>query len=215
MDERTTGIILRIRLLTDTSLIVQWMTPDLGRIATVAKGARRPKSPLAGKLDLFFLAELSFQRSRRSDLHTLREIALRETTALLRHDLQYLRQASYAAQLIEQTTETETPIPNIFSLMLDFLRFLPQLPAQPLAIFAFELKLLTELGLGPDPAAHPLTAGARQVVLNLVRLPWPALLPLRMTPAQVDEVKGFLYRNLAEHLGKVLPGRAAALAENR
>ena len=41
MDERTSGIILRTRPLTETSLIVQWITPDLGRVATVAKGARR------------------------------------------------------------------------------------------------------------------------------------------------------------------------------
>src|SRR6185312_16938283 len=73
MDERATGIILRTRLLTDTSLIVHWLTPDCGRIATAAKGARRPKSPFRGKLDLFFEADFSFARSRRSELHILRE----------------------------------------------------------------------------------------------------------------------------------------------
>ena len=67
MDERATGIILRTRLLTDTSLIVHWLTPDLGRLATVAKGARRPKSPFRGKLDLFYEADFSFARSRRSE----------------------------------------------------------------------------------------------------------------------------------------------------
>ena len=45
MIESATGMILRTRPLTETSLIVHWLTPDFGRIATVAKGARRPKSP--------------------------------------------------------------------------------------------------------------------------------------------------------------------------
>ena len=79
MDERSIGVILRVRPLTETSLIVHWLTPDLGRVATVAKGARRPKSPFRGKLDLFYEADFSFQRSRRSELHNLREVVLRET----------------------------------------------------------------------------------------------------------------------------------------
>ena len=79
MNERTTGLILRLFPLTETSLVVHWLSPDMGRIGTVAKGARRPKSAFQGKLDLFHVAEFSFQRSRRSDLHTLREVALTET----------------------------------------------------------------------------------------------------------------------------------------
>ncbi len=47
MDERATGLIVRTRPLTETSLIVHWLTSDLGRNATVAKGVRRQKSPLS------------------------------------------------------------------------------------------------------------------------------------------------------------------------
>ena len=114
MSERTTGVILRTRPLTETSLIVQWLTADFGRLSTVAKGARRPKSPFRGKLDLFYLAEFSFARSRRSELHVLCEVGLLETHALLRRELAHLQQASYCAALIEQTTETGTPIPTVF-----------------------------------------------------------------------------------------------------
>src|SRR5580698_1765592 len=114
MTESTHGIILRTRPLTETSLIVHWLTPDLGRIATVAKGARRPKSPFAGKLDLFYAADFSFSRSRQSDLHNLREASLRETHAALREDILKLQQAGYAAAFIEQATEMEAPLPEIF-----------------------------------------------------------------------------------------------------
>ena len=82
----------------------------------MAKGARRANSAFRGKLDLFYLAELSFSRSRRSQLHTLREVALRETHRALRQELAYLQQASYCAALVEQTTETETPLPAVFDL---------------------------------------------------------------------------------------------------
>jgi len=90
MIESATGLILRTRPLTETSLIVHWLTADFGRIATVAKGARRIQSPFLGKLDLFYRADFSFSRSRRSDLHTLREISLRETHSALRQDLRRL-----------------------------------------------------------------------------------------------------------------------------
>src|SRR5947209_19930586 len=116
MIENATGIILRTRPLTDTSFIIHWLTPDFGRLATVAKGARRSKSPFAGKLDLFYLAEFTFLRSRRSELHTLCEVALQETHSALRQELAALRQAAYCASLIEQTTETESPIPTVFDL---------------------------------------------------------------------------------------------------
>src|SRR6058998_1258389 len=113
MSERTTGLILRTRPLTETSLIVQWLTAGVGRLSTVAKGARRPKSPFRGKLDLFYLAEFSFIRSRRSELHLLCEVNLLETHSALRRDLPSLRQAAYCAALIEQSTETDTPIPAV------------------------------------------------------------------------------------------------------
>src|ERR1051325_7689890 len=95
--ESSIGIVLRTRPFTETSLIVNWLTPELGRISTVAKGARRPKSPFLGKLDLFYVAEFSFARSRRSELHTLREVSLRETHVPLRRELGYVQQAAYAA----------------------------------------------------------------------------------------------------------------------
>jgi recombinational DNA repair protein (RecF pathway) len=41
--QRSEGIVLRLRPLGDTSLIVHWLTPEHGRLATVAKGARGPK----------------------------------------------------------------------------------------------------------------------------------------------------------------------------
>src|SRR5512137_3007856 len=122
MVERTSGLILRTYPLTETSLIVQWLTPSLGRLATVAKGARRLKSPFRGKLDLFYLADFSFSRSRRSELHTLREVTLRDTHRTLRQDLGLLRQASYCAALIERATETETPLTGPFELMLGLLQ---------------------------------------------------------------------------------------------
>src|SRR5580658_8308834 len=154
---RTTGLVLRTRPLTDTSLIVQWLTRDFGRVATVAKGARRPKSPFRGQLDLFYLADLSFARSRRSELHTLREVRLLESHAGLRLELIYVQQASYCAALVEQTAEPDAPMPAVFENFRTLLEQLPKHPAQPQTIFGFEMKWLQELGLNPKLAESGLS----------------------------------------------------------
>lgn len=149
MEERSEGIVLRTRPLTDTSLVVLWLTPELGRISTVAKGARRPKSPFAGKLDLFFEAQFSFARSGRSDLHTLREVMVTDAHARLRTDFALLHQAAYFTVLVEQGTERETPLPEMHALLRDYLRHLPERECLPEAMFAFEFQLLRILGMAP------------------------------------------------------------------
>lgn len=207
MDERATGLILRVRPLTETSLIVHWLTAQSGRLATVAKGARRPKSPFRGKLDLFFLCDFSFARSRRSELHTLREVVLREIHAGLRQDLAWLQQAAYCARLLEQATESEAPLDNLFSVFTGLLAHLPMHPPTPLTVFAFEQKLLADLGQNPDVAEARLTPGARQILEKCLSADWPELFRIRLAPAQALEIRRFLHGFLTFHLGRVPDGR--------
>jgi DNA repair protein RecO (recombination protein O) len=211
MIETATGLVLRTRPLTETSLIVHWLTPTAGRIATVAKGARRPKSPFRGQIDLFYLADLAFERSKRSELHTLREVRLRATHGGLREDLQRLEQTAYCAQLLEQATEMEAPVPGLYDLMLGLLSYLVSHPAQPRVIFAFELRFLNELGLQPDFAQSSLNHETRQLVKALLETDWPGLVQLRASAAQVTALGQFLHGFLIYHLGKLPKGRAVAL----
>lgn len=201
MIERAHGLIVRTRPFTETSLIVHWLTPEFGRIATVAKGARRPKSPFRGKLDLFYRADFTFTRSRRSELHTLREVGLLETLPALRRELEYLEQASHCATLIERTTETETPIPAIFELFSGFLGALTKHPAQAWSVFAFQLKLLNELGLAPDISETTLSPGAKAAARLLAGADWEQISRLKLSPAQQGELQRFLHGFLIYHVG--------------
>jgi DNA repair protein RecO (recombination protein O) len=211
MIESATGLILRTRPLTETSLIVHWLTPEFGRIATVAQGARRPQSPFLGRLDLFYLADFSFSRSWRSELHTLREVSLRETHSVLRRDFIRLRQASYCANLVVQATETETPLPAIYELTRALLNHLARRPPQPQTVFTFELKLLNELGLKPDSRESRLTPGASRIVNALSTGDWAAVSRLQLSQAQVMELGRFLHGFLVFQLGRIPRDRNAAL----
>src|SRR5262249_47315346 len=115
--ETTAAILLRKRKFSDTSLIVSWCTDSLGCIQTVAKGARRPKSPFAGKLDLFFEVEISIVRSRKSDLHTLTEVVLKNPFAGIRRNYLRTQTAAYFVELIEICTERDHHEPELFSLL--------------------------------------------------------------------------------------------------
>ena len=211
--ETASGLILRTRPLTETSLIVHWLTPELGRVATVAKGARRPKSPFAGKLDLFYAADFSFSRSRHSELHTLREVKLNETHGAIRKDIVKLQQAAYAVNFLEQVTETETPLPEIFGLVRGFLKRLCGHALSPQNIFALELKMLRELGLAPDWAATRLTPGAKKIGAALLAVDWATGARLQLSRIQEAELRAWLAGLLIFHLGRLPRGRAAALAD--
>jgi DNA repair protein RecO (recombination protein O) len=211
MIERTTGLVLRTYPLTETSLIVHWLTRDAGRLGTVAKGARRPKSPFRGKLDLFYLCEFTFQRSRRSELHILREVSLLDTHEVLRRELAYLQQAAYATRLIEQVTETQTPVPGLFELLAGFLAHLPLQPPRPQPVLVFELKLLRELGLQPDWANIKFSAATATLLRQLTEVDWPALPALSFSQEQLTEIHQFLHGFLVFHLGKIVRGRSEAL----
>lgn len=208
---RTAGVILRTRPLTETSLIVQWLTRDFGRVATVARGARRPKSPFRGQLDLFYTVDMTFARSSRSDLHALREAKLLDSHATLREDLSHLRQASYCAALIEQTAEPDAPLPAIFESFEGLLRQLPGRPAQPGTIFAFEMKWLQEMGLKPNLAESSLTPGAKQILERLVEMDWPDIFLMRLSPAQDREIRQYLHGFIIYHLERIPRGRTNAL----
>jgi DNA repair protein RecO len=179
----------------------------------VARGARRSKSPFAGKLDLFYSADFSFSRSRSSDLHNLREVKIQKTHGSIREDITKLRQAAYATAVVEQATETETPLPTIYRLIYGFLDCLCAKTTASQLVFALELKLLKELGLAPDLEETNLTAGTKKIAGMLARQDWATGLRLKLTGGQAAELRQFLHDFLIFHLGRLPRGRAAALAD--
>lgn len=213
MDEKASGIIVRVRPLTESSLVVSWLTPGCGRMATVAKGARRSKSPFQGRLDLFHSGEFRFVRSRRSELHTLREVDSTPPPAVLRRDYRRLAQVSYAVQLIEAFTETETPLPDLFGLFQRFLDHVGRQPCRARSIYAFELKLLADQGLAPDSSSGHLGPAAFALAESLTDNSWEDLALLEPEAAAVRQLARFLNGFLHQQLGRIPTGRPAALGD--
>jgi DNA repair protein RecO (recombination protein O) len=159
--ETTTAILLRRHKLSETSLVVTWLTGACGKIKTIAKGARRPRSPFAGKLDLFYEADIQFVRSRRSDLHTLKEAALREPFEGLRLDFHRVELASYFVELLDLVTEPDHPAPELLDLLRRALGWLNTHAPDLRALLHFEAELTRLLGIHGAEGVTPAVAIGR------------------------------------------------------
>ncbi|HUJ10508.1 MAG TPA: DNA repair protein RecO [Verrucomicrobiae bacterium] len=146
--ERADGIVLRKQPVTESSLIVTWYTREFGKLKTLAKGARRPKGPFQGKIDLFYHDEIVFLPSRRSDLHLLHDCFLETPHKRLRESMDSLAAASYACELVDLATEPEDPNAKVFELLAAILNALEHRTSSVLLIW-FELQLLAAVGWAP------------------------------------------------------------------
>jgi DNA repair protein RecO (recombination protein O) len=145
--QATQAIVIRLTRLTETSLIVHWFSAEHGLVKTVAKGARRAKSPFAGQLDLFFGGEITFSRSRRGELHSLREVAIREWREGLRRNYTSTLLAAYCCQLLETAVEPEHPDPGLHDLLKRALDHLDAAPPSLRALRHYETELARLLGI--------------------------------------------------------------------
>ncbi len=143
----TDAIVTRLTRLTETSLIVHWFTEAHGLIKTVAKGAKRAKSPFTGQLDLFFGGEITFSRARRGELHSLREVAIRQWREGLRRGYTSTLLAAYCCQLLESAVEPEHPEPDLHDLLKRVLDHLNLTPPSLRALRHFETELARLLGI--------------------------------------------------------------------
>jgi DNA repair protein RecO (recombination protein O) len=158
--ETTRAILLRKTKLTETSLIITWLTASHGRLKTVAKGARQPRNRFSGRLDLFFECDIQWSHSRKGELHTLREVEILDPHEAVRLDFLRVSLCSYFVELIELVTEAEHAVPDLYDLLNRALNYLNANSASRLALEHFERELARLLGIA-NPAVSSAVALGR------------------------------------------------------
>ena len=103
--------VLKLYPLGENGLIVVWCTEE-GIIRTAAKSARKPNSPFAGRLDLFYQCRMQWTQAKTGDLHSLTSADLLSPRLPLRKSYLRLSAAGYFARLFLQMLEPDTPIPE-------------------------------------------------------------------------------------------------------
>lgn len=145
--ESTEAILLRKRKFSETSLIVSWCTESRGCIQTVAKGARRAKTPFASNLDLFFETEISIIPARKSNLHTLAEVIVKNPHAGIRKSYLRMQTAAYFVELIEICTDRDHREPALFDLLRRAFGYLDGTDPNRVAVLYFERELARLTGV--------------------------------------------------------------------
>ena len=197
--ERAEAIVLRNQSVTESSLIVTWFTREFGKLKTLAKGARRPKSPFRGKLDLFYRDEIVFLRSRRSDLHLLHDCFLENPHAKLRDTVEALTAASYVGELVELATAAEDPNPKMFDLLSATLDALETPRGRASVLIWFELQLLTVAGWAPK---WEVRSAVSRLLDSLAATSIEGARRVRLNKEQVQDARTILWLFWDEHVGK-------------
>jgi len=208
--ERTEAIVLRLHPVTESSLIVTWFTREFGKLKTMAKGARRPKSPFRGKIDLFYHDEILFLRSKRSDLHLLHDCFLENPRQKLRDSVETLAAASYVSELADLATEPEDPHTKLFDALTTTLDALEIQRGRAAVIIWFELQLLAAVGWAPKWESR---AAVTRVLDSLAATSIEGARRVRLSEEQVRNARRLLWQFLDAQLGRT-PRSRTLLVEN-
>ena len=165
--ETVSAILLRRIRFSETSLILTWFGYETGKIKAIAKGALRQGSAFAGKIDLFFRCDLTISRSRKSEIHTLRELVVVEPFSNIRTNYLSTLTASYFTELVEEATELEHPEPEIYDLLRRGLNYLERDRPTLRAVVFFEAELAKLLGMQMTKQSE----SSRQLIESLTRAP--------------------------------------------
>src|SRR3990172_9292749 len=156
---QTEAIIIKKTRLGEADTILTLYTPHLGKIQGFEKSLRKPKSKMAGHLELLTHSMVTLARGRNIDTITGAQTI---TSFLpLKTDLELTSYALYVIELVNQFTAEHIENYPLFQLLLDTLNRLCQigLPADPtglrqggdkeLVLRHFELHLLESVGYRP------------------------------------------------------------------
>ncbi len=145
---QTEAIIIKKTKLGEADRILTLYTPHLGKIQAVAKGVRRPRSKMAGHLELLTHSLISLARGRNLDIITGGQTI--NSFLLLKNDLLLTSCGLYVSELINQFTAEHIENYPLFQLMLETMQQLCQAKNKELVLRYFELQLLDKVGYRPQ-----------------------------------------------------------------
>jgi DNA repair protein RecO (recombination protein O) len=126
----------------ETSLVVELFARDFGRVATTAKGARRPRSAMRGMLQAF--QPMLATWSGKLELKTLHSLEWNGVLLLLQGEA--LMCGFYLNELLLRLLPREDPHEALFEYYADTLKTLAISHDLATTLRRFELKFLQELG---------------------------------------------------------------------
>ena len=148
--EKALALVIRSVDFSETSQVVTIFSREIGKLAALAKGARRLKGPFAGALDLLSVCRIVLIRKHSDSLDLLTEAELVKGFARQRNSLPILYAGFYIAELLSELTDDYDPHPALFDATVESLQNLEAGVAVWSALRRFEFRLLREIGHAPE-----------------------------------------------------------------
>jgi DNA repair protein RecO (recombination protein O) len=145
---QTEAIITKKIKLGEADRILTLFTLDHGKIEAVAKGVRRPKSKMAGHLELLTHSLVRLARGR--NLDTIIGSQTIDSFMNLKNDLFLTSYGLYASELVNQFMELHIENRSLFRLLLETLQRLSEAHNTDLVLRYYELHLLELVGYRPQ-----------------------------------------------------------------
>jgi len=146
----TRAIVLRSTSYGEADRVVTLLGRNTGRVAALARGARKSLRRFGGGLGLGAEGEASLRERAGADLAVLEGFDVVEPRHGLGRDLGRTAHAGYAAELCDRLCALRHPEPEVYDWLARFLALLDEQGAGVERLRAFELGLLGRLGLGPS-----------------------------------------------------------------
>lgn len=141
----------------ETSQTVSLFGRQLGVIRALAKGARRPKAPFSGGIEVLNRGNVGVIIKQTSEVMLLTEWDLVEQFPALRRSLEAHYAGLYMTELVHHAVHDHDPHPALYDAMLSGLRALDDERARRVTLVNFQWAVLAETGYKPELAANVAT----------------------------------------------------------
>ncbi len=146
---KTNGIVISENSLGDSDKILTILTPNLGKISCVAKGAKRPKSLLLAGSQLLCFGEYVLHKS--NDIYNIQSCDPIEVFYNIRVDIDKLNYVSLITKIISDVTTENQNNYNILKLYLNTLYIISESDKNlDFILSVFKMRLLKILGYSPN-----------------------------------------------------------------
>ncbi len=142
------GIVLRSYPFGEADRVVVLLSPNHGKIRTVAKGVRKTKSRFGGRLEPFTHVDLVLYEGR--NLDTITQVAVLEPFPRLRGDLDAVVAAGTMVEAVDAVAQEDESAIRLFLLLQRGLKSLESGVRGPDLITSFLLKLADVVGVAPS-----------------------------------------------------------------
>lgn len=148
--ERTEAVVLRGVDFSETSRIVTFLTPARGRMACLAKGARRKNSRFAAALDTFNRVELVYYWKDGRGVQNLAEAAILDTYSGIKRSLEKTAYGAFVLELAGRTVHENEPSESMFRVLVEGLKGLENWQGDIRTHAVWQaMRLLVEAGFEP------------------------------------------------------------------